>query len=97
MHIINLMKIRFCYGGKIIGRKMEKIYPVRQHKFVLTVASKADPVVLKNSCSACGTYICLAHYVSPLMGSLMEKLRGNFSGILFCVQTVAFSLKSKTQ
>lgn len=36
---------------------------------------------------------CLAHGVSPLTGSLMEKLRGSFSGILFCVQTVPFSLK----
>lgn len=93
--ISNLMKTRFCYGGKILGEKWKKIYPARQHKFVLTVASRADPVVLKNLCSACGIYMCLAHYVSPLMGSLTEKLRGNFSGILFCIQTVTFSLKNQ--
>lgn len=28
--------------GKNIGRKMEKILPVKQHKFVVTVGSKSD-------------------------------------------------------
>lgn len=57
---------------------------------------QADTVILKISCSASGTFICLAHYVGPLTGSLMGKPRGNVLEMLFFAQTVAFSLK-KTQ
>lgn len=74
---------------------MEKYVQWDNTSLFWVLVLQADTVILKISCSASGTFICLAHYVGPLTGSLMGKPRGNVSEMLFFAQTVAFSLKKK--